>query len=189
MNILLLGPNRPELTSFIESHHDYISCFEGKLEKNNTLLEQADFLISFGYRHILKQDILEKLPGKAINIHISYLPWNRGADPNLWSFLEDTPKGVSIHRIDKGIDTGDILFQQQISFSEDETLKTSYEKLSKLAIASFIHCWPEIRDGVIAGKPQTEPGSFHKLKDKENYEYLLTEGWDTPVDKLIGKAL
>ena len=43
---------------------------------------------------------------------MSYLPWNRGADPNFWSILEDTPKGVTIHIMDESIDTGDILYQK-----------------------------------------------------------------------------
>ena len=63
-------------------------------------------------------------------MHISLLPWNRGYHPNIWSFLEDTPKGVTIHYINEGIDTGDIIVQKEIVIDEDkETLKSSYEIL------------------------------------------------------------
>ena len=47
-----------------------------------------------------------------INLHISYLPYNRGSYPNYWSFKENTPNGVSIHHIDDGIDTGPVLVQK-----------------------------------------------------------------------------
>ena len=46
-----------------------------------------DFIVSYGYRHILSKNILDLLPNKIINLHISYLPYNRGADPNFWSFM------------------------------------------------------------------------------------------------------
>ncbi|MCL0081308.1 hypothetical protein M1N64_03665 [Peptococcaceae bacterium] len=55
---------------------------------------------------------MDKFQGRAINLHISFLPWNRGADPNFWSFIENAPVGVSIHYLDEGIDTGDRKKQQ-----------------------------------------------------------------------------
>ena len=41
---------------------------------------------------------------------MSFLPYNRGSHPNFWSFVENTPKGVSIHEVSNGIDDGDIIF-------------------------------------------------------------------------------
>ena len=69
-----------------------------------------------------------------INIHISMLPWNCGADPNFWSWFYATPKGVSIHCIDSGIDTGGLLTQAEIMFPAGETLRTSYDRLMEHAI-------------------------------------------------------
>ena len=118
------------------------------------------------------------------------MPWNRGADPNLWSFLEDTPKGVTVHYLDSGIDTGDILVQKSIEFfSSEETLKTSYEKLSQAACILFKESWLDIREGKLLSIPQPQGGSYHRLQDRLAYEYLLTQGWDTPVHQLKGKAL
>ena len=71
--------------------------------------QNFDFLISYGYKFILKNDILSLFKKAAINLHISYLPYNRGSDPNFWSFMENSPKGVSIHYMDAGLDTGDII--------------------------------------------------------------------------------
>ena len=64
-----------------------------------------------------------------INLHLSYLPFNRGAHPNFWSFYENTPSGVSIHLIDAGIDSGPILFQKEIKFKNEITFIQTYNRL------------------------------------------------------------
>ena len=61
--------------------------------------------------------LLKNSKNNIINLHISYLPYNRGAHPNFWSFVENTPSGVSIHQVDSGIDTGKIVIQKQINFN------------------------------------------------------------------------
>jgi methionyl-tRNA formyltransferase len=189
MKILLLGSYRPELIKFFTSCGDRVINIANCIKYDCEVLEYIDFIVSYGYRYILHQDVLDKFPNKAINIHISLLPWNRGADPNLWSFLENTPKGVTIHYMDCGVDTGEIIVQQEVNFSTNETLRTSYEKLSIVAQDLFRRYWVDIREGRIKSYPQPTWGSHHLLKDRAQYEYLLTKGWDTPVCTLIGKAL
>jgi methionyl-tRNA formyltransferase len=119
------------------------------------------------------------------------LPWNRGADPNLWSFLEDTPKGVSIHYIDEGIDTGDIIVQKELFFNKKaETLASTYKKLNTEIIELFKMYLEPIIKGKIVRNKQLLPGSFHKITDKEPFQYLISDkGWETSVESLIGKAL
>ena len=73
------------------------------------IFRQSDFILSFGFRKIISENIIKKLKKPIFNIHLSYLPFNRGAHPNFWSFIDNTPAGVSIHKIDKGIDTGEII--------------------------------------------------------------------------------
>jgi methionyl-tRNA formyltransferase len=67
-------------------------------------------------KKIINEDLVNKLKNPIINLHIGYLPFNRGFHPNLWSFLENTPSGVTIHEIDKGLNTGPIILQKQINF-------------------------------------------------------------------------
>ena len=188
MNILLLGPYRKDLIDFLSSFGNKVAITEAPLTGDSECLCNIDFIISYGYRHILKKDILDKFLNKAINFHISLLPWNRGADPNLWSFLEDTPKGVTIHYLDYGIDTGDILAQQEVKYVPEDTLRTSYERLSKTIEELFRRVWPNIRSGKQKSTPQPYGGSYHHLSARARFEYLLTKGWDTPVADLIGKA-
>ena len=75
---------------------------------------KRDLIISFGYRHILSSNFINNCGCPIVNLHISYLPFNRGAHPNFWSFYDNTPSGVTIHLINEGIDSGPILFQKKI---------------------------------------------------------------------------
>lgn len=148
------------------------------------------FIVSYGYRYIIGPEILAALPDRAINLHISLLPWNRGADPNFWSFVEDTPKGVTIHYMDAGIDTGDIIVQREMVFEMDgsETLATSYRKLTAAIEALFCEHWDAIRSGDCPRIRQSGPGSYHRSRDLDAVSDLLTRGWDTPVNELRGRA-
>ncbi len=75
--------------------------------------EKFDLVVSFGYQHLISREALESANGPVINLHISYLPYNRGKHPIFWAFYDDTPLGVSIHNIEQGLDTGPILARQQ----------------------------------------------------------------------------
>ncbi len=175
MKILYLGkPSR--ITHFLGV--DRIECgISAEYAKD------FDWLISYGYRHILKKEILDLFPDRAINLHISYLPWNRGADPNLWSFLEDTPKGVTIHYMDEGLDTGDIIYQQEVEMDEDDTLATSYQKLSDAIEGLFIEKWESILSGDCPRIPQGQ-GSYHRSSDKDIFGTIPL---DTSIGDLYGR--
>ena len=191
MNILVLGQTQSPVTLFLrQKGHSVIETSES-IDTHFLKEHNVGFAISYRYRHIIRQDIIDFLHGKIINLHISYLPWNRGADPNLWSFLEDTPKGISIHYVDSGIDTGDIIAQKKIYFNESyHTLSTTYKILNQEIINLFKENWSLIVKGENPRIKQAEGGSVHKSKDKEPYLHLLKEkGWDTPVLEVKGKAL
>lgn len=188
MKILLLGPLRPSFEEFLGSNGDEVIRTDDKLTADSPVFDGVDWVVSYGYRYIIKDEVLRRFPRRFINLHIAYLPWNRGADPNLWSFLEDTPKGVTIHYMDAGVDTGDIIAREQVSMLPDDTLRSSYERLSRAIEDLFRRVWADVRDGRLVGRRQPDGGTAHRLKDKAAYEHLLTSGWDTPVSALIGRA-
>ena len=189
MKVLLLGEKCSLINDFLLSsgHDTYI--YTDKLNKDD--VTGYDFIISFGYRHIIKQEIIDLFPDKIINMHISLLPYNKGADPNLWSYLENSPKGVTIHKIDKGLDTGDIILQKKVQDDiENDTLKTSYDRLIQEIVKLFADNAEDILNNKITSYKQQGTGSIHYLKDKKKYIYLLeSAGYDTPVKELAGKAL
>jgi methionyl-tRNA formyltransferase len=188
VKILFLGPQCAELTTYLVSLGDDVVVIEDRISVDSECLEDVDFIVSYRYRYLLKQDVLDRVRNRAINLHIALLPWNRGADPNLWSFLEETPRGVTIHYIDSGLDTGDIISQEAVEFLPDDTLRTSYQRLSMSIEALFMKVWPNIRAGKVNPISQVGEGSFHRLKDRTAYEHLLVNEWDTPVSALLGRA-
>lgn len=127
---------------------------------------KPDIAVSFNYRHIVKEDVINLFGDRIINMHISLLPWNKGASPNIWSFIEDTPKGVTIHRLEKGLDTGKIIVQKELTFDEDtETLSSTYNKLNEAIMDLLIDNWEMISSGDFTFRDQESEGSYHKTKD------------------------
>lgn len=190
MKVLVLGVTPFPVSPILKEHGcDTAEC-QAPVDLDFLRENSIDFAVSYRHRHLIRKPIIECLKGNIINLHISLLPWNRGADPNLWSFLEDTPKGVTIHYVDEGLDTGDIIVQKEVFFDySDETLATTYQKLNEEILELFKCEWPSISAGKTTRQKQPVGGSFHSLKDRKRFEYLLAEkGWDTPVTTLVGKA-
>jgi methionyl-tRNA formyltransferase len=187
MKILFLGKEDSPLIPWIQSYGDSVVHCSQRLTDDEAFLSQFDFLISYNYRYIISGKILDRFPYRAINLHISLLPWNRGADPNFWSFFENTPSGVTIHYIDVGLDTGEIVYQRELEFEKGKknTLASTYEALHKELQQLFCDHWPEIR--ALRCPRNRQPahyGTYHKMKDKEPLEYIISDGWNTPVEKL-----
>ncbi len=184
-NILFLGDDNSPSLKWLKSIGESVIHTADNIESTLIKTENIIFLISYGYRYIIHKNILDQLPSRAINLHISYLPWNKGADPNLWSFVDDTPKGVSIHYLDAGIDTGDIIVQQEVQFdTPQETLATTYQQLQMTIQNLFQQNWQSIKTESCPRHPQQGKGSFHKLKDKESLSHWLPNDWNTSVSLL-----
>jgi methionyl-tRNA formyltransferase len=184
MKVLFLGTSDSPLVEYLKSVGDEVIATMDVIDVEFLNAHSPDFIVSYGYRHIIKKDVLDRYTDRAINLHIAYLPWNRGADPNFWSFVEDTPKGVTIHYLDEGIDTGDIIAQRKVAFSETDTLRTSYNRLQQEIQSLFKEHWADIRTGKCNREKQKGNGTHHRLKDKERLSHLLTNGWDTPITVL-----
>ena len=139
---------------------------------------EPSFVVSFNYRHLISAEVLELLPGRIINLHTSFLPFNRGSAPNFFSFYENTPKGVTIHLMDSGLDTGDILCQRELSFEEDkETFSSTYDKLQEEMIRLFRENWADIRQGRIPPRRQEGQGTYHRMSDLEAVRRIHPFAW------------
>ena len=123
-----------------------------------------DLVVSYGYRHILKKEVIESSNAPIINLHISYLPWNRGAHPNFWSFYDCTPSGVTIHLIDEGVDTGAIIYQKYVNFNKEEN---TYSKTYKRLISEIENLFRNNLNQIISKKftavPQRRKGTYHSV--------------------------
>jgi len=184
MKILFLGGNLAKnLSGWLKEQGETVVYREDKITIEELKQIIPDIVITYNYKFIIPKEIIEFMKGNIINLHISFLPWNRGAHPNVWSFLENTPKGVSIHYVDEGIDTGDIIVQKEVYIDEEkETLKTSYEKLHKEIQELFKNNWENIKRKKIIPKKQLERGSIHYKKDCRFFESFINEkGWDISI--------
>mgnify|MGYP003964857883 CR=1 FL=1 len=180
--ILFLGDKESPLLEWLLSIGEFVIQTSEKITPKFVHSNSVNFIVSYGYRHIIKKDVLEIFPNRAINLHISYLPFNRGGDPNFWSFIENSPKGVTIHYLDEGIDTGNIIVQEQVNFdTKHETLASSYEILQLTIQNLFKKNWQTIKTATCFNQKQVGIGSSHKVKEKNDLNYLLTNGWETPL--------
>lgn len=161
------------------SNNDNVKLLKDKLDKDYEVVLYHDkvtpeyikelnpeIVISYNYSHIVKEDVIDLLGDKIINMHCSLLPWNKGASPNIWSFIDDTPKGVTIHVLEKGLDTGRLLLQEEVTFDEEtETLASSYNKLQETIVDLLVSNLEDILDGNIVPTEQKGEGSYHRTSD------------------------
>lgn len=190
MRVLLLSPyENPVIDESVRALGDDVTLLGDDLSSSAERVEDFDWIVSYGYKFIIRDAVLRKVCGRAVNLHISVLPWNRGMHPNIWSFVDGTPTGVSIHYVDSGIDTGDIIAQRAVPIDDSATLKTSYELLRRNVEELFADCWPSVRSGCSPRRPQPEGGSHHFARELETIQHLMPLGWDTPVSFLRNASL
>lgn len=182
--VLFLTNNRNtlELFEWIKSKQDNINLYSNKVFIEQIVNMKPDYIISYNYSHIIPENIIEFMNGNIINLHISLLPWNRGYSPNFWSFIDDTPKGVTIHRIDKGLDTGKILYQKELFFDEDnETFASTYEKLNFEIQKLFKDNWENIKTNKYDLFKQVGDGTYHTKKDLIEHMTLNNTNWNENI--------
>ena len=124
---------------------------------------KPDVLLSvhFGYR--VGAGLLSSTP--AFNLHPGYLPYNRGLYPNVWALAEGTPAGVTLHRMDPGIDTGEIVAQRRTEVLPTDTGESLYHRLERDELALFREAWPSVRTGTFLASAQPAGGTSHTGAD------------------------
>lgn len=129
---------------------------------------EPDYLISCGYSYRVPENILDIPTRGCLNLHPGYLPYNRGANPNVWSIVEGTPAGVTLHYMDSGIDTGDIISQREVSTSFSDTGKDLHERLEDAQVNLFKEVWQDVVSGNASSNPQElDAGTYHRTGEFE----------------------
>ena len=176
--------NQNELPLYMKTFGDEIIVKTSKFDLEYIKNESIDFIVSDKTQFLILPDIINFLPKKIVNLHPSFLPWGRGYNPNFWSIRLGFPHGVSLHIIDEGIDSGEIIAQTRLSYSESDTLKETYDRLRVHMINLFKVCWPELRLGKLQGFSQDKnSGNIFYKKDLENIFDKLPNKWDTTVSE------
>ncbi|HKV41454.1 MAG TPA: formyltransferase family protein [Blastocatellia bacterium] len=145
--------------------------FDGSQLSNQPTIERIQRLapeigVSAMFGYIVRRQLLEIFSAGCINVHTSLLPYNRGAYPNVWSIVDGTPAGVTIHYMDEGVDTGDIIAQREVPVSDCDTGASLQRKLELACVELFADNWDPIKAGRSARMPQAGGlGSSHRVRD------------------------
>ena len=108
-----------------------------------------------GYGRIVPQWMLDLPPLGNINLHASLLPKYRGAAPIQWAIARgESVTGVTTMKIDAGLDTGDILLQQEIPIAPDDTAETLSPKLAALGAQLTVETLRALQAGSVHPRPQ-----------------------------------
>ena len=136
----------------------------------------AEMALSILFDYILRPPFLSLFPKRVVNLHPSLLPWNRGQYPNVWSIIEGTPAGTTLHYIDAGIDTGEILAQREIAIEPVDTGESLYRKLEQASFDLFRECWPALKAGTLPPLAQSrEAGTVHRARDVDAIDRIDPE--------------
>jgi methionyl-tRNA formyltransferase len=129
----------------------------------------ADIFVVAAYGQILSREILDMPRYGCINTHASLLPRYRGAAPIQWAVVDGEEKtGVTIMRMDEGLDTGDILYVSEVDITSDETGESLFNKLEDCGKKLIVEALDRIEAGDINPIKQDETkATYAKLLNKQ----------------------
>ena len=142
----------------------------------------ADIFVVAAFGQILSEEILAMPKYGCVNIHASLLPKYRGAGPIQWAIINgEKITGVTIMQMDKGLDTGDMLFWTEVGIAPDETADTLHDKLAAAGAKLIVEAIPKIEAGEIRPEKQRDEDS--------SYAKMLTKAmgridWSLQADQL-----
>ena len=124
-----------------------------------------DLIIVAAYGQILPQALLDIPKFGCLNVHGSLLPKYRGAAPIQWAMLDDEPTtGVTIMKMDAGLDTGDILTQEETAITPEDNAQTLHDRLAALGATLLLQTIPDYVAGRIRPRPQSAEGASYARK-------------------------
>jgi methionyl-tRNA formyltransferase len=151
----------------------------GSVDDLRSLVQEnkPDIVLTIAYGRLIPQEILEIPKYGWINVHFSILPKWRGAAPVQWAILSgDTKTGISIFKLDKGMDTGPIYLQQETKIAIEEKSEQLLERLSLIGSELSIKTLELIKNGVIPS-PQDSTGVSLAPKFNKNDGRIVSRGF------------
>lgn len=141
-----------------------------KIREIKDTLEQInpDLFCVVAYGKILPQDILDIPKKGSINVHGSLLPQYRGAAPIQWAVLNgDKKTGITTMYMNAGMDTGDMILQEEVQIGEDETTGELWDRLSKIGAKLLVETVAKIEKGIAPRTPQSGEFTMAPMLNKE----------------------
>ncbi|NCB91621.1 MAG: methionyl-tRNA formyltransferase [Clostridia bacterium] len=168
-----------------------------------SLKPEVIVVVAFG--QIIPESILNLAPYGCINVHASLLPKYRGAAPIQWAVIDGEEKsGVTIMKMDAGLDTGDMISKVEVRIEEDETGGTLFDKLSEAGAKLLVETLPSLaaQTAVYEKQPEESPTAYAGMIQKSMGDMdwnrpaieleRLVRGlnpWPSAYTKLNGKTL
>jgi len=189
MKILILGPQsrNQNIIDFLISLNNEVMPYEDVITVKFLKKNKIDFIISSGYAPIVKEPVILEYKNKIINLHNTYLPYGKGIFPIFWNFFENTQTGVTVHFIDAGIDSGDIIFQKKVDFNKKQTIKEAHDILLAELEKLFIDNWNNLITDNFERQLQEQMNVAVKYRsriDSEKFIDLLPKKWDTNISEI-----
>ncbi len=114
-------------------------------------------IIVVGYGRIIPKWMLDLPKYGNLNLHASLLPQYRGAAPIQWAIASgDSVTGVTTMRIDEGLDTGDILLQQELAILDEDTAETLSPRLAAIGAELMVETLQGLSENAIKPRPQNQ---------------------------------
>lgn len=130
---------------------------------------ELDFIFGIHFPYLIPQRLIQSLKYGFLNLHPSYLPYNRGWHTPSWAILTNTPIGGTLHFMNDQIDRGDIVAQKAIPIFPNDTAHSLYSRIIECEIRLFKEQWRNICNYTISRHVQ-QGGSVHKKADLFNPE-------------------
>jgi methionyl-tRNA formyltransferase len=150
---------------------------EGFLEELRAL--QPDLIVVAAYGQILPQSILDLPRFGCLNVHTSLLPKYRGAAPIQWAILNgDAETGVTIMKMNAGLDTGDILTQATTPIRPEDNSEILHDRLARMGAELLVRTISDYVAGKLPSRPQPTEGASYAAKIKKQDGHI---DWTQPA--------
>jgi methionyl-tRNA formyltransferase len=141
-----------------------------------------ELIVVAAYGQILPPAILDLPRHGCLNVHTSLLPKHRGAAPIQWALAKgDAETGVTIMKMDAGLDTGDIIAQRRTPADDSTTL---HDRLARLGAELLLATIPDFVAGKIQPRPQPAAGASHAPKIKKEDGHI---DWNLPAQTIVNR--
>ncbi len=159
--------------------------FDTPTLNQHLLAAQPQLIITISYGRMIPVEVLHGPRFGWLNVHFSLLPRWRGAAPVQWALMEGDPAtGISIFKLDKGMDTGPVYLQEEVEIGPSDTTTDLLDRMSKLAGTRIMNIVAEIRKGI---KPTPQPNAGITLAPKISKEMAKLD-WNLGADAIMRKV-
>jgi methionyl-tRNA formyltransferase len=164
--IPVLEPENPNVPGFVQS-------LSG---------QSPDLFVAAGYMSLLKEQILALPRIAAVNFHASLLPAYRGKHPVFWALRHSERwSGMTVHAMDRGLDTGGILYQARVRTRKDDTVESLYDRILKRSSNLLKPLIDDAGRGRLRPRAQGDAGaSYYSTVHEDDFRL----DWSQPAEEL-----